>query len=287
MRVQDTEPWFAPYCRYCGFDFEVGQSVMALTDRGRVSTPYEYPWKEVDQVTKLFPEWMANSELPDVSYRAWAGVPYGCHVACFEFATAKFVDAAGDHAQSVRLFRASERVFKPTARYSKRRFTWMQERLATCLQLQHPSLPLELCLAISGDLVPEYAVASLASVTPRSSGGGGREERRCLVDRSADIWARYVHLDGVRYVASLSNSSGRGHTTLLHAAGKDGEDGGNTDKYSPPVGLNMVEDHLGIVDVQCYSGTPDYGGESPTRYVDIQWRSLQFGDGKYISTISD
>ncbi|KAK7968805.1 hypothetical protein PG988_007878 [Apiospora saccharicola] len=229
-----------------------------------------------------------NSNLQEVTYRTWTGVPYGCHVACFEFATAKFVDAGGDHAQSYQLFRATERVFKPTARHSKRRFTWMREKLASCIQLRYPSLPLELCLMISGDLVPEYAIAGLASLVPRRK-GGREDNRRCLIDRSADIWARYVHLDGVRYLVSLSNSSERGHTTRLHTAEKDDDKDGRSDacQYRPPVGVNLVEDHLGIVDVLCYRGKPDHGGEWPTCYVDIQWRSLPFGDGRYISTISD
>lgn len=93
-----------------------------------------------------------------------------------------------------------------------------------------------------------------------------------------------MHIDGVRYVASLSNSPGHGHTSRLHTAAPKEEFGGDgsshNNKDRPPAGVNLVEGHLGIVDVQFFSGEPEYGAEWSTRYVDVQWRSLRFGDGK-------
>ena len=237
-------------------------------------------------VTELFPEWTDILGLHDQFFRVWAGVPYGCHVACFEFATAKFVATAQDHADSLRLFRATERVFKPSAAYNRRRCTWMRDKLASCLQLRFPAIPLELWLMVAGYLVPEYAIACLASAVPRR-GGDGRDRRRSLLDRNRDIWARYVHLDGVRYVASLSNSPQHGHTTRLHTAAQTERDGGIAHQDGPVVGLHMVEGHLGIMDVQFYRGKPAFGAEWPVHYVDLQWRSLQFGNNTLFSAISD
>ncbi|KAK8036420.1 hypothetical protein PG991_001557 [Apiospora marii] len=293
MRGRDAEPWFAPHCRYCGFDFETGQSFMALTDQGRVTRPYTHPSKRFEDDFR--PPWMErDGHIQEVPYRARTGVLFGCHVACFEFATAKFVDAAKahdhDHGQSLRLFRATERAFHPSAAYSRRRFAWLRERLACCIRVRYPVLPMELCLMVAGELVPEYAIASLAALSVPRSRLDGRDDGNDgwrLLDRGDDVWARYVHLDGVRYVASLSNSYGRGHTTRLYPAGKDLEDGSRVKDRARPAGVNIVENHLGIMDVQFYSGKPDYGAEWPTRYVDVQWRSLRFDGGKYFSAISD
>ncbi|KAK7941468.1 uncharacterized protein PG986_013855 [Apiospora aurea] len=288
MADDDDSDW------YYEFDYEAEPDEKPTVTRGGlVSKPYTHQLK-TPLPKHVFPGW--SGELSDLMvpvrfFVDWLdGRPYGCHVACFEFAVPKFLDVA----QSLLYFRVTERGLAMSRKCNERRFAWMREQLASCLQRRHPVLPLELCLMISDNLVPEYAVAGLVSQWPHVDAqeaerqrqwylGGPRMERAALddnrgrtrVDRTADVWARYVHIDGVRYVASLSNERNgndkddsssaaqqqQGHVAeaKLHVASE------------PAAGISMVEDHLGITDLQFFRDKPVFGHDWT---VDVKLRDI-------------
>ena len=67
---------------------------------------------------------------------------------------------------------------------------------------------------------------------------GRPESSDCCVDMSKDVWARYVHIDGIRYLAALSNRQEVAgiHSCKLVDAGS----------VSQSTVLYILEDHLGV-----------------------------------------
>ncbi|KAK8054955.1 hypothetical protein PG993_000182 [Apiospora rasikravindrae] len=274
----------------------------AVTIDGVVSKPYRHQL-QTPLPGQVFPGWwdalLSLNFLPSLA--DWlGGRPYGCHAACYDFAVPKFLDVT----QSLLFFRVTERNDLPISRwYGARRFAWMREQLAVCVQRRYPVLPLELCLMISGDLVPEYAIAGLVGLWPHVDAQQAERERqgnvgvapgkranrgRARIDRTADVWARYVHIDGVRYVASLSNENNddsssaapqqRVHVAKVHEAGESA------------AGISLLEDHLGITELQFFRDRPALALPSdwpPVVYMGTRWSNLRFGDGSFISTVSD
>ncbi|KAK8043777.1 hypothetical protein PG994_012615 [Apiospora phragmitis] len=301
-----AEEWSAPYCQYCGFDFEIDQSVRAgtltpprltrITPRtdqmGRgvcaIQAPIDEPTPEpsVSVVGGRFAVVGGRKDqvVSRAIFRSWlGGKPHGCHAACYQFAT----------------LMVTERSFQSSRSYNERRYKWMRDKLASRIQELFSGLPAEVCYMISDYLIPAYAVPGLVSLftidakeaalaRPLFQNGPYREctfVRRSLrlarIYRRADVWARHVHIDGVRYVASLSNkppSTRHVHaTTRVHTAG------------DVAAGMSLVDDPLGITDVQFFRENPAFGdsGDWSLQYVETQWRNLRVNDSDYILVFSD
>jgi len=123
--------------------------------------------------------------------------------------------------------------FEPLLKSKTRR----QTRICSTLQKglvnsqETTRLPAEVWFEIAELLTREYAIATArkAWLTRRSFD--------CCIDTSANVWARFVSIDGVHYVANLTNTPvpGRGYNQIFHA-----------DKPPPTDILYILEDHLGI-----------------------------------------
>jgi hypothetical protein len=87
-------------------------------------------------------------------------------------------------------------------------------------------LPTEILLMISKHLVLYYAISSLS---------GFRRPNRCTIEPLKDVWATHFSLNGIDYIASLSNAPQPGSRQLWKASDS------REDHY-----LYIAEDHLGI-----------------------------------------
>lgn len=83
----------------------------------------------------------------------------------------------------------------------------MQNALAKNLKLDYlKALPGDICWMVAGSLIRECAVVSLQEATTAVDGPQSSPlQTRHKVKLSQDIYARYFHVEGVRYVQALSN----------------------------------------------------------------------------------
>ncbi|KAK1768790.1 hypothetical protein QBC33DRAFT_360419 [Phialemonium atrogriseum] len=125
----------------------------------------------------------------------------------------------------------------------RRRFNRIQYLLEMKLEEMCARLPVELCLMVAREPVRECAISTIQELwCSRWSSDGD-------IDVSLGVWAQYVHIHGVRYVAILSNTADpkRNCTKLL-----------DTNKASKVGVLYVLEDHLGIRQLVFASqGDPD------------------------------
>ena len=147
------------------------------------------------------------------------GQARGYHVNCLEFATAP---------SGAFLF-ATEYLFEPTPSEEQSRFDRIQYLLANRLEVMCTKLPLELRLIIAKDLVRECAnitTQELWCTRPSSD---------AKIDILLGVWAHYVYIDGIRYVARLTNKEEVNCTKILDAS-----------KASKVRFMYVLQNHLGI-----------------------------------------
>lgn len=97
--------------------------------------------------------------------------------------------------------------------------------------MECPILPAEVCLPITEELVRECAVTAIHELLQ----GRSPQALDSELNLSLGVWARYISVDGIRYVESLSNTGDSQSVLLLGA-----------EKTSAPELLYVLEDHLGI-----------------------------------------
>ncbi len=126
---------------------------------------------------------------------------------------------------------ATEYSFDPAPSDERRRRDRSQLLLGKRLCDIYGRLPLELWLQVAGELVRECAISTAQTLW----------QHRSSADRQVDIelgvWASYVCIDGVRYIADLSNAvdSRSSSAMILHVC-----------KTSEINVVYSLEDHLGI-----------------------------------------
>ncbi|KAF4955359.1 hypothetical protein FGADI_4603 [Fusarium gaditjirri] len=167
-------------------------------------------------------------------------------------------------------FGLDKRAFVQVARYSyepsvdedERRREWILNHLHRIMSEKFTNLPPEILLMVNKHLVLHYAIASLSHVSQSS---------QCTIEPSKDVWATHVDLDGIKYVASLSNTPKPGSRLLWKEFEGQGE------KY-----LFISEDHLGIRKIVNDPGAfaMEHGSSGCWRTLPITSKVLSFsGDG--------
>lgn len=155
--------------------------------------------------------------------------------------------------------------YEPLATEDDRRREWFVDNLASIL-LQHTPLPLELayCVvqhALSGSSLCRYALES----TPTALFG---VQDRCCVRASTKIWARYVDVQGIEYISSLtdhcSSQSAERHKLIF-----------DSDLEQPVNVVYVGKDHLGIRRLVF-----DSVGHTPNVEIapGVWWETLQIPD---------
>lgn len=158
-----------------------------------------------------------------------------CHINCFRLVTEGRRDIQN-------YLKAAAYTFEPTLskQHLRRRrllgnllSRWesLSDTDETCSNINNllRRLPAELRWAIAEQLLPEYATARLTAL-PSVDHGDVVE-----ISISAKVWARFVFVEGVRYIASLSNEPSSGGELI----------------YTPTPqrildALYLCEDHLGV-----------------------------------------
>ncbi|KAL9567047.1 hypothetical protein ACKAV7_008816 [Fusarium commune] len=177
----------------------------------------------------------------------------GYHVECSDIASS---------------FGLEKRAFVQVARYSyepsvqedERRREWILNHLHQVMSEKFTNLPPEILLMVNKHLVLHYAIASLSHVSQSS---------QCTIEPLKDVWATHVDLDGIEYVASLSNTPKPGNRLLW----KEFED--QEENY-----LFISEDHLGIRKIVNDPGAfvMEHGSSGWWRTLPISSKVLSFSD---------
>ncbi|KAK8140011.1 hypothetical protein PG984_000077 [Apiospora sp. TS-2023a] len=163
----------------------------------------------------------------------------GWHEPCFRFGSDRLGMRDGET-----MHEAFHFGHPPEASHDRRRFVRLQGELAPMVHAQYPTLPLEICLDIAGYLVPEYAICLMDMQWRRHS---ARVAIPISLER--DIWARFVSLEGTRYLAGVSNAPAPGLSTRIHhGRPKDGS--------TEPAMAFTLEDHLGVRALLSTASTP-------------------------------
>ncbi|KAI1758868.1 hypothetical protein GGR53DRAFT_515636 [Hypoxylon sp. FL1150] len=207
----------SPQCRLCGFDFEPGELLLASTKTGRTG------------------ELSHGQSIYDVPLRVWLdpceglcehgeGQAIGCHSKCVTFLSffppRPLLEALAFSYQLL-LGAKVER---------QRRISWVIQEALLKSQEAKLRLPAEVWLEIAALLTREYVVATVRDAWLT------RCSADCRVTLSAGVWARYVSIGGVDYIADLTSTpvNGHGYKQIFDA------------KSPLPIDqLYVSEDHLG------------------------------------------
>lgn len=152
--------------------------------------------------------WTFVTSGPRLTYEICLGVcahPGGwvpaCHINCFRLTEGRFQNC----------LEAMAYTFEPTLPKQHLRHRWLLENLLsswegdeTCPDNHLRRLPAELRWGIAEQLLPEYATAILSALQPVGDG------HAVELSISAKVWARSVFVEGVQYIASLSNDPSSG-----------------------------------------------------------------------------
>ncbi|KAM0195132.1 hypothetical protein ACHAPA_005729 [Fusarium lateritium] len=116
--------------------------------------------------------------------------------------------------------------YDPTIKEDKRRREWIINHLQQVIGREVSILPNEILFMVNKYLVRHYAIASLSC---------GSQSGRCTIEPLKSVWAEHFCVDGVEYIANLSNSPKPASRLLWNAPSK------REDSF-----LYISEDHLGI-----------------------------------------
>lgn len=167
---------------------------------------------------------------------------------------------------SLPFLRATEYSFEPCESEKRRRRDWIQRALAVKLMKTWARLPLEIWWAVARLLARECATSTITEtwLAHRSSS--------CFIDVSSSLWARYILIEGVFYVADLSNSPshGSGCIQIFDAS-----------KMPPADTLYVLDDHLGIR--QILFARSDNPAKLPTLDTKpgLWWRTISISSHKF------
>lgn len=131
----------------------------------------------------------------------------GYHVGCFDFMLSL---------PSLDILKATHHTFEPAPSEDKRRRDRIRTLLVLRLRNKYGWLPTEIWLMIAGYLVHECAISTMQELW-RTRGIRQDFHRapgnsyHTIIDMSLDVWVRYIHIDGIRYIAELSNQDNRSH----------------------------------------------------------------------------
>ncbi|KAL2671515.1 hypothetical protein Neosp_014105 [[Neocosmospora] mangrovei] len=163
------------------------------------------------------------------------------------------------------LLRATEYTYEPTMREDQRRVNRTRLLLGRRLQQVYEKLPAEVCYMIAGELVREVA----AMATDQLWKSRPQELENCDIYNRIDmnVRARYIYIDGIRYVESLSSSP--------YAEGELVVDPATSSTIDA---IHVLEDHIGVRQVLFSSTEHSQKLEAllSTPVKDAWWRSIPF-----------
>lgn len=97
-----------------------------------------------------------------------------------------------------------------------RRMRWLRQRFVSSLENAKPRLPLETRLEIA-ELLQGNDLHRLVMAPRIHTLLEGVQSDTFQVTMSAEIWARFVSFEGIRYISSLSNSRGDHHSQSIYS----------------------------------------------------------------------
>ncbi|KAK2030810.1 hypothetical protein LX32DRAFT_637868 [Colletotrichum zoysiae] len=269
MEKLHTQVCVPQRCGLCGFELHMGDKIVAFTDGGRQTGEMVNSLCMDDgnhrQMRMGYCE-MFKRCVRDCSHED--GFAIGCHAACVK------------HVPSTSrtwLLEVLAYQYEPSPSEIARRVQWMNLRLASTTPiLRHakPHLPQELRLQVAahllrGTALHRYAVA-YANTLQRNKGSGDP-----FIRLSAEIWARYIDFEGVRYIASLANSSDDHHTEYIF----------RPDPTQNIASIYIAENFLGITQILFFTALPVPVVE---KRQDLWWRVIPLrGDETMLATQND
>jgi hypothetical protein len=191
-------------------------------DDSRVSSPFVYG--------NIYGHWDKKLQtdfkhcFPACDHTREQGAALGFHAECLAFACS---------VPPATYLRATDYAFEPMSWQDRQRQHRIKQLLVGRLKtIYQTALPTEIWLMVARHLVRPCAIITTEVLW------AARESSDCCVDMTQDVWARYVHIEGTRYLAALFNHQrGAGtHPFKLVDAGT----------VSQSTVLYILEDHLGV-----------------------------------------
>ncbi|WAO87070.1 Hypothetical protein NCS54_00436500 [Fusarium falciforme] len=256
----ECEPWIPrtcirPCCRLCRFSIKCGQDIVAFTRDGRQSPTLPFPG-EVEEVKT--PELKA-------AFKSCFGETCGhyndkgfaCHAGCAALAERLGLTPA-------EYLPALAYSYEPPKSDERRRRELVRFRLQQALKRNLGRLPTEVWDYVAKDLVCEFATVAIPVVEPKTV---------FTIDPLEAVWAKYVDIDGVKYVKSVSNEHKPGDRLLW-------------DKPKSPTGhvVYIAEDHLGINEI---TNHPEFTQSAQSKGVSSWWRTVPAEDSSTIGFKTD
>ncbi|KAM0355666.1 hypothetical protein ACHAPU_000051 [Fusarium lateritium] len=201
-------------CGWCRFMIKPGEVITARSSGGTESTSFASG--DAFNDNKLF----ATFERCKSDHDSCASIGY--HAECSAIASSFGLDKNG-------FLDVARYSYDPSVKEDERRREWIIRRLHHLMSREFAILPTEILFMVDQYLVLHYAIASLSHVS---------RPGRCTIEPLGDVWAKHFNLDGVEYIASLSNSPQLGSRLLWKAPDEQ--------EYNV---LYISEDHLGIIQI--------------------------------------
>ncbi|PNP82110.1 hypothetical protein FNYG_04563 [Fusarium nygamai] len=232
-------------CGWCRFTIKPGDLITARASGGTETVAFESCDSFNDE--KLH----ATFRRCTSDHESCATIGY--HVECSEIASSFGLDKRA----FVQVARYS---YEPSVQEDERRREWILNHLHQIMSEKFTNLPPEILLMVSKHLVLHYAIASLSHVS---------RSRQCTIEPYKDVWATHLDLDGIEYIASLSNTPKLGSRLLWREFRSQEENF-----------LFISEDHLGIRQIVNDPGavTSEQGNLGWWRTLPITSKVLSFSD---------
>lgn len=227
-------------CGLCGFELQKGDKIVAskfafealaiclltylVTDGGQQSGEMYNDFLMNDGQDATFEQCLGTCSHPD-------GRAIGCHAMC-----ANHIPLTSREM----LLKVLAYQYEPSPFEITRRMRWIRLRFASTPILRHvkPQLPKELRLQIAkhllqGPALHQYVIACTDTLPENKECGESR------IRLSAEIWARFIDFEGLRYISSLSNTHGNYHTESIFTP----------DPTQTVTSIYIAENFLGVTQV--------------------------------------
>lgn len=159
--------------------------------------------------------------------------------------------------------------FEPLTAVKRQRHQWIQSSVQSSFisffKLGPHWLPVELALMVARYCTRVYAIAAVCLPIARP--------RTDFINILDGIWVSYIMIDGVRYLASLTNEPSANARLLLR-----GEVAADVDR------MYVAEDHLGIRQVYFGNGNPPHPASG---LLGVWWRTLSLHSGARLRVHND
>ncbi|UPK91161.1 hypothetical protein LCI18_002096 [Fusarium solani-melongenae] len=154
--------------------------------------------------------------------------------------------------------------YAPPKSDEKRRLELVRFRLQQALQSNVARLPTEVWDSVAKHLVCEFIIAAIPPLGSKTV---------FTIDPREAVWVKYVDIDGVKYVKSVSNEQRPGDRLLW-------------DKPKSPTEhvIHIGEDHLGIKEITNHAEVTQL---APGKGVSTRWRTVPAKDASTIDFKDD